>query len=127
MFNMNTLSKELYNDDIYDICNSLETMNIIHKPVLYDLMIDDFKLLADIYISNDNFYEYNLSLEPRYEHLLTYQNIKELIDYLYTNNNAQKILIQLILEKSDTIHIENITLHSFIDYYVDSFIKEKYS
>ena len=105
---------------IENLCNQFS--NITIKPLLYDLLIKDFTILADLYISNSHL-EFNLSLNPEYDHVLTRENIEDLLHYLCKDNNAEKILISIIQEKtSDTIVIDVITLKSIIDYYIDSFV-----
>ena len=69
---------------IENLCNQFS--NITIKPILYDLLIKDFTILADLYLSN-NEYEYNNELQAyrvKGANRVVKNIIKYIIMFLYT-------------------------------------------
>ena len=97
------------------LCNQLTSCYIEHKPKLYNMMIYDFKELSNQY--SDNIIEYSFDMKPEYNYL-EFQDIQELLIYLQTNN-VEDILIQIIIERHNNIHIDHRIIQSMIDYYID--------
>ena len=97
------------------LCNQLTSCYIKYKPKLYDMMIYDFKELSNQY--SENAIEYLFNMKPEYNYL-EFQDIEELIMYLQ-KNNVEEILTRIIIERHDGIHIDNRTIQSMIDYYIE--------
>ena len=97
------------------LCNSLTSCHIEDKPKLYNMMIYDFKELSNQY--SNNIIEYSFDMKPEYNYL-EFQDVQELIIYLQ-KNNVEEILIRIIMKKHNNIHIDNRTVQSIIDYYID--------
>jgi len=97
------------------LCSLLTTCHIEHKPKLYNMMIYDFKELSNQYLSN--VIEYSFDMKPEYNYL-EFQDVQELLIYLQTNN-IEEILSSIIMERHRGIHIDNRTIQSMIDYYID--------
>ena len=97
------------------LCNLLTTCHIEQKPKLYDMMIYDFKELSNQY--SENVIEYSFDMKPEYNYL-EFQDIQELLIYLQ-KNNVEDILTRIIIERYNGIYIDNRTIQSMIDYYID--------
>ena len=106
------------------MCKKIDSIYIEDtKPHLYDLLIEDFIFLANLYI-HDNYNDYTLSLDPQYESSLTNENIYELSEYLKKNDyiNAERILTIIIIEKCTNIIIDYDILKYMIKNYIDHLI-----
>ena len=97
------------------LCNLLTSCHIDNKPKLYDMMIYDFKELSNQYFTN--VIEYSFDMRPEYNYL-EFHDVQELLVYLQ-KNNVEEILSSIILERHKNIHIDNRTIQSMIDYYID--------
>jgi hypothetical protein len=112
------------NDEIDMMCKKIDSIYIEDtKPHLYDLLIEDFIFLANLYI-HDNYNDYTLSLDPQYESSLTNENIYELSEYLKKNDyiHAERILTIIIIEKCTNIIIDYDILKYMIKNYIDHLI-----
>jgi hypothetical protein len=112
------------NDEIDMMCKKIDSIYIEDtKPHLYDLLIEDFIFLANLYI-HDNYNDYTLSLDPQYESSLTNENIYELSEYLKKNDyiHAERILTVIILEKCTNIIIDYDILKYMIKNYIEHLI-----
>ena len=101
------------------LCNLLTTCHIEQKPKLYNMMIYDFKDLSNQY--SDNQIEYSFDMRPEYNYL-DFEDVQELLIYLQ-KNNVEEILTRIILERYQGIHIDNRTIQTMIDYYIDCLSK----
>ena len=100
-----------------DLCNLFINSCSLQKPVLYDMMIFDFKDLSEQYINNTGNYIFNMN--PNFEYTLN-TDIDILISYLSVNNTAETILISMIKKRfGENIFIDINIINSMVDYYIE--------
>ena len=100
-----------------DLCNLFIQSCSLQKPVLYDMMIFDFKDLSEQYINNSGNYIFNMN--PNFELALP-TDVKILISYISADNTAETILISMIKKRfGENIFIDINIINSMIDYYID--------
>ena len=98
-----------------ELCNLLISCHIQNKPKLYNMMIYDFKELSNQY--SENIIEYSFDMKPEYNYI-EFEDLQELLIYIQ-KNNVDEILTDIIKERYNGVHIDNRTIQSMIDYYID--------
>ena len=89
----------------------------MNKPILYDMMLNDFIELSHQYKNNDNMYIFNLNSNINY---INNVQINELLNYMFNNDQEiNSILIKTIHKRYPNIHLNNLTINSMIDYYIE--------
>jgi len=78
-------------------------------------MIYDFKELSNQY--SENIIEYSFDMKPEYNYI-EFEDLQELLIYIQ-KNNVDEILTDIIKERYNGVHIDNRTIQSMIDYYID--------
>lgn len=100
----------------------------IEKPedILLKIIDYDFNKLKDLYINNETFI--CIEPEPIHEYFLTPENCKIMYNYLSNNQNGynlfkQKLLKEPVVQRFN-IHINDVDIQSYVDYYLNSLVIE---
>ena len=96
------------------LCNSLNQCKIDDRPVLYNMMINDFTNLANQYLHSSNFtFEMQNDIG-----CISINDIDELLVYIQ-KQKCENILIEIIRHYHPDTFIDKNMINSIIDYYMD--------
>ena len=96
------------------------------EEILLKIIDYDFNKLKDLYINNETFI--CIEPEPIHEYFLTPENCKIMYNYLSNNHTGYNLLKQTLVKEPVVqrfnIHINDVDIHSYVDYYLNSLVIE---
>ena len=106
-------------NSITDLCNELNSCSVDDKPILYDLINNDFDQLVVHYNHADT--HVILDHHPSFEMLVDSNTIAEAFAYLSVDNRAEDILRFKIIHEYSNCIIDKLLLSSIINSYLSHF------